>query len=174
MTRPSDRLIGLAILLGAVAFGVAAARLPLPFFSDPMGPRTFPLIVAVVMGLCGLTMVLRPDPDPGWPRGGTLLQLAVAAAVLVGYAYALRPLGFLIPTAVAAAILSWQIEPRPLRALLAGLGLSVGLFVLFRFVLGLGLLAFPREWTDARAPTVAPAAGVEAPDTTDTTLGTGD
>ena len=53
-------------------------------------------------------------------------------------------MGFVVPTAIAAAILSYQISPRKLPAALAGLGLSIGLFVLFKYALGLGLVAFPK------------------------------
>lgn len=72
-----------------------------------------------------------------------VLQLGLALAVLVAYAYAITPLGFLIPTTVAAGILSWQIGGRPLRAAVTGLGLAIGLFVLFRVILGLGLRGLP-------------------------------
>lgn len=157
--RMGDRIFGVVAMLGAVAYAVSAWSLPEPFFSDPLGPKAFPLIVAATVAICGAVMALRPDPDPAWPTLGTLAQLALAAVVLVAYAYALKPLGFLIPTAFAAAILSWQIDSRPLNAILAGLGLSVGLFVVFRFVLGLGLIAVPEAWfEDAAAP-----AAVEQP-----------
>jgi putative tricarboxylic transport membrane protein len=39
-----------------------------------------------------------------------------------------------------------MISPRPVQAALAGLGLGIGLFVLFKVILGLGLVAFPRAW----------------------------
>ena len=60
------------------------------------------------------------------------------------YALSLKPFGFLMPTAVAAAILSYQISPRIRPAVLAGLSLSIGLFVIFKYALGLGLTPFPR------------------------------
>ena len=78
----------------------------------------------------------RPSVDPE-----LLLRM-----LLVGYAFALKPLGFVIPTAVAAGILSYQISPRPLAAALSGVGLSLGLFVLFKFALGLSLIGFPKGW----------------------------
>jgi putative tricarboxylic transport membrane protein len=62
----------------------------------------------------------------------------------VAYAYALKPFGFLLPTFIAAAVLSYQISPRTWPALISGAGLSAGLFVLFKFVLGLGLVALPK------------------------------
>ena len=89
-------------------------------------------------------LILRPDPEPEWPATRTLLSLTAAVVVLVGYAYALKPLGFIIPTAIAASILSFQIHPRVVTAVASGVGLSVGLFVLFKYGLDLGLVAFPK------------------------------
>jgi putative tricarboxylic transport membrane protein len=89
-------------------------------------------------------MVLRPDKEPHWPARRTFLALAISVIILIGYAYALKPLGFLLPTAVAAGILSYQISPNPKHAALSGIGLSIGLFVIFKFALGLGLVAIPK------------------------------
>ncbi|MGB3555596.1 MAG: tripartite tricarboxylate transporter TctB family protein [Jannaschia sp.] len=138
-----DRIFGAVVVLGAVAYGAAALQLQTGFMNDPVGSKTFPLMVAGVCAICGLVMMIRPDDDPDWPALRTLGALAVSVATLAAYAYSIKPLGFLIPTFFAASILSYQIDPRPKFALIAGLGLSVGLFVLFKFVLGLGLIAFP-------------------------------
>ncbi|WP_371157150.1 tripartite tricarboxylate transporter TctB family protein [Jannaschia sp. 2305UL9-9] len=139
----NDRTFGAVVVLGAVAYAAAALQLQTGFMTDPVGSKTFPLIVAGVCALCGLVMMARPDDAPDWPMGKTLLSLLVSVAVLAGYAYAIKPLGFMIPTAIAAGVLSYQIEPKAKGAVIAGLGLSVGLFVIFKFVLGLGLTAFP-------------------------------
>lgn len=138
-----DRLMGIAVVLGAIAYGYAATQLQVGFMTDPVGSKTFPLLVAATCALCGLIMIVKPDEDPEFPGLGTIAQLALSIIVMAGYAYALKPLGFLIPTAIAAGVLSWQIGGRPVFAVAAGLGLSVGLFLLFKFVLGLGLIAFP-------------------------------
>ena len=91
-------------------------------------------------------MVVRPDPDPEWPDVKTFGNLAIAVIVMVGYAYALKPMGFLIPTSICAAVLSYQISPRPAPAALTGLGLSIGLFAIFKFALGLSLQPIPKGW----------------------------
>ena len=139
----SDRIFGAVVTLVALAYIASATQIQTSFLADPVGPRTFPIIVGAVAAFCGILVVLRPDEDPEWPVLGTVGALLVAVAVLVGYAYALKPLGFLLPTAVTAAILSYQISPRPGAAALSGLGLSVGLFIIFKFALGLGLVALP-------------------------------
>ena len=129
--------------LVSLAYVASATQIQTSFLADPVGPRTFPILVGSIAAFCGILVALRPDEDPEWPALQTLGALAIAVAVLVGYAYALKPLGFLLPTAITAAILSYQISPRIGPAAIAGVGLSVGLFAIFKFALGLGLVALP-------------------------------
>lgn len=140
----SDRIFGLVVLFVALAYIASATQIQTNFLADPVGPKAFPILVGAVAALSALVMILRPDPDPDWPVMRTWGSLAIAVLVLIGYAYALKPLGFILPTAVAASILSFQISPRPVAAVASGVGLSLGLFVLFRYALGLGLVPFPR------------------------------
>ncbi len=139
----SDRLFGAVVTLVALAFIASATQIQTSFLADPVGPRTFPIVIGAVAALSGILVALRPDEDPEWPGLRTLANLVVAVAILIGYAYALKPLGFVLPTAVTATILSYQISQRPLHAIAAGVGLSVGLFILFKYALGLGLVALP-------------------------------
>ncbi|MEY8096050.1 tripartite tricarboxylate transporter TctB family protein [Falsihalocynthiibacter sp. S25ZX9] len=140
----SDRIFGLVMALVALAYIAGATQIQTSFLPDPVGPKAFPFGVGILGALCALFMVFKPDAEPEWPTLSTFGAIAAAAFVLVLYAYALKPLGFLIPTAITAAILSYQISPRPKYAALAGLGLSSGLFIVFKFALGLGLVAFPK------------------------------
>lgn len=142
----SDRIFGAVVILLALAYIASAFQIQTSFLSDPVGSKTFPIGVGIVAILCGGVMVFRPDTEPEWPALGTLMALAISVAVMVGFALALKPLGFIIPTAVAAAILSFQIAPKPLAAVITGIALSVGLFLLFKYVLDLGLVPFPKSW----------------------------
>jgi putative tricarboxylic transport membrane protein len=139
----SDRIFGLVMALLALAYIASAVQIQTSFLSDPVGPKAFPILIGVVAAICSIYLVLRPDEDPEWPDLATFGALAVSVLVLVAYAYALKPLGFLLPTALAAGALSYQISPRPKAAVLSGLGLSAGLFVIFKYALGLGLVALP-------------------------------
>lgn len=138
-----DRIFGAFMLIVALGYILSARGIETSFMSDPVGPRVFPYLVAAVVIISALVMVLRPDPDEQWPAGPMVIQLGLALVVLAGYSQAISPLGFLIPTAIVAGILSWQIGGNPMRSALTGLGLSVGLFVLFRIILGLGLRGLP-------------------------------
>lgn len=142
----SDRIFGLIVLFVALAYIASATQIQTSFLTDPVGPKSFPIMVGAVAAICALVILLRPDPSPEWPAAGRFVALGVAVIVMIAYAYTLKPLGFIIPTFVAAGILSYQLSPRPLPAILTGAGLSVGLFILFKYLLGLGLIAFPKEW----------------------------
>ncbi len=145
--RLGDRLFGLFAIVVAGIYIFAATGIQTSFLSDPVGSKTFPIIIGSVAILCSLVMLLRPDTDTDWPEAKTLLSLAVACAALVAYAYALKPLGFVGPTFIVAGLLSYQISPRPVFAALTGIGLAIGLYVLFHYVLGLTNINFgPDGW----------------------------
>ena len=140
----SDRIFGLVILMAALAYIASAYQVETSFLSDPVGPKTFPIAIGIVAAICALSLIYRPDSEPDWPARRTFGELAFAIVVLVCYAFSLRPFGFIIPTAITAAILSYQISPRAKPAALAGIGLSIGLFIIFKYALGLGLIPFPK------------------------------
>jgi putative tricarboxylic transport membrane protein len=143
----SDRIFGLVAALVALAYIVSATQIQTSFLADPVGPKVFPIGIGVIGAISAMFLVFRPDPEPQWPGVRTFLALGFSVLVLVGYAYALKPLGFLLPTAVVAGILSYQISPRARFAAITGVSLAIGLFLIFRFALGLGLIAFPRWLT---------------------------
>ena len=134
----SDRIFGLVCLITAVAYLAAATQIQTNLFSGEFLPKLFPYLIGGVAALCSLTIIFRPDPDPDWPQAGTWGAMALAVLVLAVYAVMLAPLGFILPTAIAAGILSYQISPRAGPAAISGVGLSLGLFVLFKFGLNLG------------------------------------
>ena len=142
----SDRIFGVVVVLAALAYIAGAFQIQTSFMSDPVGSKTFPILLGIVAVICGLVFIFRPDEEPDWPSVGTVLHLAISVVAMVAYAYALKPLGFLLPTAICAAVLSYQMSPRPVFAALAGIGLSIGLFLLFKYAPGLGLQPVPKGW----------------------------
>ena len=134
----ADRIFGLVALITAVAYLAAASQIQTNFFSGEFLPKLFPFLIGGTAAVCALTIMFRPDPEPEWPGAATWLNMALAVLVLALYAVFLTPLGFILPTAIAAGVLSYQLSPRAIPALLSGVGLSLGLFVLFKYALGLG------------------------------------
>jgi putative tricarboxylic transport membrane protein len=142
----SDRVFGLVVLMVALAYIASATQIQSSFLADPVGPRAFPMMIGAVAGISGLVLIVRPDPDPNWPAIRTFGALVVATLVLVIYAFLLKPLGFIVPTTICVAVLSYQISPRIRPALISGVALSIGLFFLFNVALGLSIVGFPEAW----------------------------
>ena len=139
----SDRVFGGIGLALAVFIAWGAMQIELSFISDPVGPRTFPIIIAVVMGVASLVVLLRPDPEPVWPALPRLLEIGGAAVVMIGYALLLPDLGFIVATAIAAAYLTWRLGTGLLWSALYGVLTAVGIYVIFHLILGLSLAEGP-------------------------------
>jgi putative tricarboxylic transport membrane protein len=140
----TDRITGLIVVVLALAYFAGATSLEEPFFADPLGPKAFPMGIAIVAAICGLVMIMKPDQEPAWPGLTTLMHIGFAIVALILYAYGLKPLGFLLSTALVGAAVSYLIQPNLKTSLFTGVGMSVGLFLLFKFVFGLSLFAIPR------------------------------
>ena len=145
----SDRIFGLICLAISIFYVFSAFQIQTSFLSDPVGPKAFPIIIGSVAAICSLVILLRTDPDPDWPNARVFGALAVAVLALIAYSYLLKPLGFVIPTAIVATILSYQISPNRYQALAAGAGLAAGLYVIFKFALGLSLVGFGKPMLSA-------------------------
>ncbi|MEJ2015525.1 MAG: tripartite tricarboxylate transporter TctB family protein, partial [Limibacillus sp.] len=74
---------------------------------------------------------------------GRLAEIALAALVMIAYAMALPQAGFIIATAVASAYLTWRLGSKPLWSVVIGVGTSLGIYVVFRLILGLSLARGP-------------------------------
>lgn len=139
----SNRLLGAVCLILGAAFIWGAANIRVGFIVDPLGPRTFPMIIGAVLVLASLYVLLRPDSEPDWPSPGRWLEVGGAVAVLIIYALMLEPLGFVIATALAASTLSWRLGSRPEWAFISGIGISFSIYAIFHLILGLSLAKGP-------------------------------
>lgn len=139
----SDRIFGLAGLALAAFFIWSATLIELSFISDPVGPRTFPVIIGSVLGLSSLIILIRPDAEPRWPKFSRLAEIAGAVVVMVAYALLLPEAGFVIATAAAAAVLTWRLGTAAHWSLAVGVLTSLGIYVVFHLILGLSLARGP-------------------------------
>lgn len=159
----SDRLTGGALAaLGSVAF-VYGSKLP-PVPGQQVGPSAFPMVVGAGLVICGVLIIFgigrhfeevaeaevashsapeMLEPLPAWRNWLALLP----PALVLFYALASEPLGFL-PTAaimVAAASFAFGAKPKlaiPL-AIIAPFAINLIFLKLLRVPLPGGLLPFP-------------------------------
>ena len=142
MTSPStrtDRVSGIVLATLGVAVGAEATTFDVLFLTDPVGPKALPLLSAVIFVGAGLTLALRPGIGGSWPPRQTLVRMAGALAAFGVYAALLAPLGFVVATTLTVASLSLLFDGPWKKSLGAALTLSVVLWYLFVWVLGLTL-----------------------------------
>lgn len=154
-----DRWIALVFLLLCLVYGYSAffamdAGLP-PFMRrNPIWPSTFPKVLAVCGVLVSLVVLLGFEKGAGEPKQGEidyrrLMQYDVGRAIallllMAGYAFALRPVGFIASTilflTLAAAILG---ERRLIVLVPVAVAAAVGVWYLVQEVLGIFLRPLP-------------------------------
>ena len=132
---------GLVALVFGAAIAVEAQRIADPG-ADVIGPGAFPFWLGLIIAACGVALCVRGlgagregrEPPVRW------LALAASVVLLVAYAHSLARLGFLVATALfVAAALALLGERGLVRLALAGVAVSVAVFVLFGLVLGVDL-----------------------------------
>ncbi len=127
----SDRILGAVCVVTAAAMAWATRDYVAPYSYEPLGPRAFPLLLAVCMGLSGLWLLLRPSAGSaafhGVPWKGTLV---CCGAVLI-YAVLFQSLGFILATVLMSFPVGMAFGGNWKQSLGAGVGLGVGFHFLF-------------------------------------------
>ncbi|MDP4863822.1 MAG: tripartite tricarboxylate transporter TctB family protein [Burkholderiaceae bacterium] len=139
----SDRIFASICIALAVLMGWGATIIEESFIQDPLGPKAFPLVIAVVLAACGVAMFLRPDEDPVWPHRRKQIQLLWTIGAMILYVQFLPVVGFLVATAIGAGFLSWQLGASVKQACWGGFSISVSIYVVFKLILGLSLARGP-------------------------------
>jgi putative tricarboxylic transport membrane protein len=117
-----------------------------PFSYEPVGPRAFPRLLAGLMAVAGVWLVIKPS-IVGNPFSKGAVKL-IAASVVTVFVYALlfQILGFTLATALMAVPVGMAFGGSWKQSLLGGIGLGLGLYLLFDklldVVLPTGILSF--------------------------------
>jgi putative tricarboxylic transport membrane protein len=124
------------LVIAGIGFAVCILARSLPAQTGfGLGPAFLPFWTGIVLAVCGLWLCARPTPDPevSWPASRGFARAASGFIILLLYALALQPLGYLISTAVFLVIAILLLEPvRPTRALVVGIASAAILFLIFR------------------------------------------
>lgn len=141
--RLTDRVSGAVLVLIGLAVGAEASTFNVAFPTDPVGPKALPYLSALIFLVAGLRLLARPDANPRWPERSVLLRMTGATAAFGAYAALIAPLGFVVSTTATVSALSLLFGAPWKKAVGAALTLSVVLWYLFVWVLGLPL---PLGW----------------------------
>lgn len=135
----TDRVTGVFLLLFAIWYGYRTTLFKVSFMVDPVGPRVFPLILAILMAFLSLYLIIKPDPSPVWPSSGTWLRIGLITLTFITYAYLMVPVGFVLATTFEVTALALIFRGPPLKSLIGAFLLSAALYSLFDTLLDLSL-----------------------------------
>jgi len=135
----TDRATGVFLLLFAVWYGYQTANFKVGFMADPVGPKAFPIILAILLGLFSLYLIVKPDPNPAWPAASVWLRIGLIMLTLIAYAYLIVPIGFVLATTFVMSALALIFRGPAVKSIIASLIFNLLLYGLFDVVLDLSL-----------------------------------
>ena len=127
----SDRLLGFVAIAAAGAMCYAAWDYAAPVEYEPVGPRAFPLLLAVLMALAGAWLAAKPAHHVDLVKGMQSGVIAFCAVAIILYAIVFQLLGFVVATALMALPVGRIFGGTWRQCVLAGTGLGLVLYVLF-------------------------------------------
>ncbi len=132
-----DQVLGIIVVIIGAFFGYQTYLLPKTTLQGDPGPKVFPAIACVLLGLCGLILLVRPDRKPQkqflskeeWKRLLTLYCIYIlywALLWLVGYRIAIPVILFIISFLFSRGTkVSW------VKIILYTVGVSAFMYVLY-------------------------------------------
>jgi putative tricarboxylic transport membrane protein len=139
--KPStDRIAGIVIIVFALLYGFEATRLKAGFGSGAIGPKDFPLFLAGLMLLMGIGLLISGSSfKASWPNQKSWLDVTLVVGSFIAYAYLIVPIGFIAATTLETGLVSHRFGAKWWQALATGFGISVALYALFVWGLGVSL-----------------------------------
>jgi putative tricarboxylic transport membrane protein len=131
----SDRILGAVCVIVAAAMAWAAQDYTPAFSYEPVGPRAFPRLLALLLALGGAWLVSRPSHTGPLYGGPALRSIGLSAVAVFLYAALFQTLGFAIATALMAVPIGMAFGGTLKQALTGGVGLGIGFYLLFDKVL---------------------------------------
>jgi len=135
----SDRTAGALVILMALLVAFESRTFTVGFVTDPLGPKAFPLVSALLLLAGGVAIQFRPGMDSNWTTWRRLLRVGVAAVCLLAYALLLGFIGFVTATMMVVAVFAVLLGGRPLPAIVTGAIGAALLYGLFSYLLDIAL-----------------------------------
>jgi len=131
----NDRILGIAALALSAFMTVAGWGIEAPFAYEPVGPRAFPLLLALIIGLCGLWLVYKGGHAVEANPPGANARIALMVAFAAAYAFLFQWLGFVIATSLMTVFVGRLFGGGWVKCATGGVVMSLFFFVLFDKVL---------------------------------------
>ncbi|MBV4459827.1 tripartite tricarboxylate transporter TctB family protein [Pseudomonas sp. COR58] len=131
-----QRIFASVLLLACAGLALMAWPYQAAFSYEPVGPRAFPLLMLGLMGSALLYMLFRPAPikhsedEPPLDRE-TLTKIGLCTVLLLVFAGAFEPLGFILASIVTGVPMARLYGGRWLPSTVIISLMAVGLYLLF-------------------------------------------
>ena len=127
----NDRILGLAAILFAVFLTAFGYNLESEFSYEPVGPKAFPLLLALIIGLCGLRLAIKGgNPIEPNPKGANL-RIFIMLVYVAAYAFLFQWLGFIIATALMTIFVAHLFGGSWIKSIIGGVAMGIIFFFLF-------------------------------------------
>lgn len=127
----NDRVLGVAALAFAALITAFGYDLEPPFSYEPVGPKAFPLLVALIIALCGLRLIIKGGNDVEANPPGANFRIILMVGYLAAYAFLFQWLGFIIATAIMAALIGKLFGGSWSKAVTGSVIMAIFMFLLF-------------------------------------------
>lgn len=142
----SDRILGAVCVVVGAGMAWAARGYVAPISYEPVGPSSFPMLMAALMAAAGAWLVVRPGPHSFGLARDHLKPFVMSVLAVFVYAGLFELLGFTLATTVMAVPVGMAFGGGWKKSLMGGIGIGLVLFLLFDklldVVLPTGLLSF--------------------------------
>lgn len=132
----SGRVAGVAIVLLAALYLVAAASIKYAFASDPIGPRGFPYGLGAILLILGLIYALKPGEAEAWPDQRGRVFTVGFIVLCVATTLAMPIAGFITAMTVLCAGVAAMFGAGLVKAAISGAGQAVFWWLIFGPLLG--------------------------------------
>ncbi|WP_419204617.1 tripartite tricarboxylate transporter TctB family protein [Bordetella trematum] len=127
----NDRLLGILALVLAAFITWAGWDLEAPFAYEPVGPRAFPMLIALIIGLCGLRLAIKGGHQVEANSPGANGRIALMVLFAAAYAFLFQWLGFIIATVLMTMAVGRLFGGSWTKMLIGGVVMGLLFFLLF-------------------------------------------
>lgn len=140
----NDRTLGFSALAFAALMAWFGRDMVAPFAYEPVGPRAFPMLVALIIALCGAWLVYKNHHQAEKNPAGANSRISLMVVYTIAYAGLFQFLGFIIATTAMTVLVGRLFSGAWHKIFIGGAIMSILFFLLFDraldIVLPLGLL----------------------------------
>jgi len=133
-----DRAFGIFLFLLGLFILYGGLSLEVPFAYDPLGPKTFPVIIGIALALLSIVVIVKPK-QAHFPAFNTNIKTVIIVVLLVIYEMIFNVLGFLLATSLLVFCLSKIFKGTTLQAFGSAIGVSIVVYLLFSYLLDVQL-----------------------------------